>query len=464
MTPCNLLAAMSCPDLMRRIVTRAVNAVARPHLVPFLLMVVLIPRPTCAQILMSAGYYSQNFDSLGSSAAQWTNNATLPGWYASKGNGDATNFLAGSGGVTTGGMYSFGVAGVSNVIERALGSLAGSSITYAFGVRFTNDTAGTLSNITVSCLGEQWRSGSTTTPQTLAFSYQVSALPVTNTYSAGWTPFSALNFVSPNLTGASAPLDGNAATNQQVFASVLLTGVTVPAGQELFLRWLDVDDSGFDNALAIDDLSVSFSASATSGPVITSPPQSQTVNAGDTAIFSVSASGNPAPTYQWQFNNADLPDATNATLTLNNVTAAQAGNYRVVISNSVSATNSTATLTVLTPVAGFSLLTYNTHGNFVSDWTTNSAQVQAIGRQVQYLNPDIITFQEIPLTNAGWTHMPEFVAAFRPGYSLATNSGSDGFIRSVILSRWPITRSKSWLDNADLNPFGYTNSNFTRDL
>ena len=112
---------------------------------------------------------------------------------------------------------------------------------------------------------------------------------------------------------------------------------------------------------------------------------------------------------------------------------------------------------------GFSLLTYNTHGNFISDWTTNSPQVQAIGRQVQYLDPDIITFQEIPLTNAGWTHMPEFVTAFRPGYHLATNSGSDGFIRSVILSRHPITRSTSWLDAASLTNFGY-DGKFTRDL
>ena len=123
-----------------------------------------------------------------------------------------------------------------------------------------------------------------------------------------------------------------------------------------------------------------------------------------------------------------------------------------------------------TPTAAFSILTYNTHGNFVADWTTNSLQVQAIGHQVMYLNPDIITFQEIPMTNSGWAQMTNFVKAFRPGFYLATNSGNDGFIRSAILSRYPITRSQSWLDSTDLKPFGYTNTsssladNFTRDL
>ncbi|HZI31412.1 MAG TPA: hypothetical protein VFF11_03665, partial [Candidatus Binatia bacterium] len=76
--------------------------------------------------------------------------------------------------------------------------------------------------------------------------------------------------------------------------------------------------------------------------------------------------------------------------------------------------------------------------------------------------PDIITFNEIPKTNA-W-QMPNWVTAFMPGFYLATNSGTDGYIRSVIASRFPIIRSTSWLSHADLNPFGYTNANFTRDL
>jgi endonuclease/exonuclease/phosphatase family metal-dependent hydrolase len=112
-------------------------------------------------------------------------------------------------------------------------------------------------------------------------------------------------------------------------------------------------------------------------------------------------------------------------------------------------------------VESLSVLTYNAAGNGVADWTTNSAQVRAIGREVNYLQPDIITFQEIPFTNT-W-QMPDFVAAFLPGYHLATNSGTDGYIRSAILSRFPINRSKSWMARSNLTYFGY-NGPFTRDL
>src|SRR5688572_23762366 len=82
--------------------------------------------PAPAQILMSTGPYSQNFDSLGSASANWTNNVTLPGWYSSKGSGDSTNYFGDAGTSTAGGIHSYGVAGVSNVADRALGTIGAS--------------------------------------------------------------------------------------------------------------------------------------------------------------------------------------------------------------------------------------------------------------------------------------------------------------------------------------------------
>lgn len=226
--------------------------------------------------------------------------------------------------------------------------------------------------------------------------------------------------------------------------------------------------------LFVDNLRVgtSFSdvaAATNSPPLIITQPQSQTATEGDDVTFTVEAGGDSPLSYQWQFNGTNLSAATNVILLLTNVTAAHSGSYVVVITNAFGSTNSQpATLTV-NPAAqiAFTLLTYNVNGNGVADWSTNSAQVQAIGRQMQYLQPDIITFQEIPYTNT-W-QMADFVAVYLPGYALATNSGTDGSIRSVILCRFPITRSKSWLARADLKPFGYTNAdssadNFTRDL
>ena len=112
----------------------------------------------------------------------------------------------------------------------------------------------------------------------------------------------------------------------------------------------------------------------------------------------------------------------------------------------------------------FSYLTYNCNGNGLTNWGTNMQHVLAIGRQVIYLNPDIITFQEIPVTNNCTAQMWDFVTAFCPGYYLVTNSMSDGYIHSAILSRYPITSSTSWLHGSDLTPYGYTGSGFTRDL
>lgn len=108
-----------------------------------------------------------------------------------------------------------------------------------------------------------------------------------------------------------------------------------------------------------------------------------------------------------------------------------------------------------------SILTYNVNGFDPTDWSTNSPKIQAIGREMMYLQPDIITFNEIQ--NSSTWQLANFVAAFLPGYYLATNSATDGMLRSAILSRYPITRSTSWLSGSSLVAFGDTNS-FLRDL
>ena len=187
---------------------------------------------------------------------------------------------------------------------------------------------------------------------------------------------------------------------------------------------------------------------------------------GTDVTFGVSASGTPPLGYQWQLNGTNLLGATSSNLTLTGVTFAQAGFYACVVTNTAGSTISApAALSVWcgsTPA--FSYLTYNAHGNGLTNWSTTMWHVQAIGRQMQYLNPDIITFNEIPVTNNCTAQMADFVAAFRPGYYLATNSMDDGYIRSVILSRFPIIASTSRLHGSDLSPYGYTGSGFTRDL
>ena len=82
-------------------------------------------------------------------------------------------------------------------------------------------------------------------------------------------------------------------------------------------------------------------------PVIAAQPQSQTVAKSGAVLFSVTASGQPAPTYQWYFNGNIFNGATSNTLSLANVQTTDAGDYTVVVSNSLgSVTSNKATLTV----------------------------------------------------------------------------------------------------------------------
>ncbi len=85
-------------------------------------------------------------------------------------------------------------------------------------------------------------------------------------------------------------------------------------------------------------------------PTITTQPSAQTVNAGQTATFSVAASGTSPFTYQWQKNGSDIAGATSSSLSVANAQDGDAGTYTVVVSNAAgSATSDGAALTVITP-------------------------------------------------------------------------------------------------------------------
>ncbi len=85
------------------------------------------------------------------------------------------------------------------------------------------------------------------------------------------------------------------------------------------------------------------------GPSVTQDPTSQSAYVHSTVNFTVGASGTPTLSYQWQFNNVPISGATNATLTLTDVSSASAGNYLVTITNPYGNTNSAiASLSIIT--------------------------------------------------------------------------------------------------------------------
>ncbi|GEM_PF-3193743 len=147
-------------------------------------------------------------------------------------------------------------------------------------------------------------------------------------------------------------------------------GVDLPEGPdisgvntaELTLSNITVDSAGAYRVVAVNAVDTSYSNPAqltvtvdAVAPTIPVPPEPFVVIVGGAATFQVTATGAPAPTYQWRFKDEDLADndnvsgATTRTLVLTNVSAAQAGDYTVVVTNSAGQDEATTALTVHVP-------------------------------------------------------------------------------------------------------------------
>lgn len=213
-----------------------------------------------AQVLYTTGNYTQNFNGLlNSGSGTWTNNSTLTGWYAqTDATASITTIAANTGSTTTAGLYSFGSTSAS---DRALGyaptnAFFGNAPSSGYvGVRIQNNNAFALTAFDLSYTGEQWRLENGAAAGTLTVQYKVNATGITD--ATGWTTISALTFTSPKTTGTTGALDGNAAGN---FSNLTAAGisVSVAAASNIFFRWVDANDSGNDQFLAVDN--VVFSA------------------------------------------------------------------------------------------------------------------------------------------------------------------------------------------------------------
>jgi len=133
----------------------------------------------------------------------------------------------------------------------------------------------------------------------------------------------------------------------------------------------------------IDDLGL-YSITVIDPPIVGSNPSDLTVVVGQTAVLKGSANGTGV-TYQWQFNQENIPGQTSSTLTLANVTAANAGKYRLKATNAGGSVNSAeATLTVLPQLTDLSGLKTGlaTHLKFdgnLSDASGNNVGGTAVG-------------------------------------------------------------------------------------
>ncbi|MBI5386398.1 MAG: immunoglobulin domain-containing protein, partial [Verrucomicrobia bacterium] len=226
------------------------------------------------------------------------------------------------------------------------GTVIGSDTTSPYSFAWNGVAAGTYS-LTARATDN---SGATTT--SAARSITVNPAPVPPTITT--QPASQTVTAGANVTFTVSASGTTPFTYQWRKDGVNIPGAT---GATLTLTAVVVGDSGsytvvVSNAGGSDtsDAAILTVNPAPIPPTITTQPASQTVTAGADVTFAVVATGTPPLNYQWQRNTVDIPGATSAMLTLVGVTAANAGNYRVIVSNTGGAiTSAVATLTVNPP-------------------------------------------------------------------------------------------------------------------
>jgi hypothetical protein len=179
---------------------------------------------------------------------------SMPGWYGLA--EIAPKFGASAGDQSTGGIISFGPTNNPAAANRALGLLATSTTGgTAFGAKFINQTALTLSRLSLQFTGELWRQSAV--PKTLAFSYYLDATS-TNAFSTNLlVALTNLNVSFPTNPAATTPIamDGTASSNQVTLSATNYTIADWPPGTALWLVWQITDATGKGQGLAIDNLS-----------------------------------------------------------------------------------------------------------------------------------------------------------------------------------------------------------------
>jgi len=246
--------------------------------------------------------YNQDFNTL-TTAGSWSNNSTISGWYIEKNSaGVISSFALNTGSSTTAGLYSYGSTAAS---DRAIGTylsnaFAGNPGGIGYGLRITNNTGGPINTIPVAYTGEQWRKENNAAAHKLTFAYKtgtnLTTVGVTDLTTGGFTTVTALDFTSPQAAATAATaLDGNAAANKTVFSAITITFTNpVASNEEILLKWFDINDSGNDHTLTIDDIIVT--AGQSTSPALSATPASisglnYAENSGPSAATSYNISG-----------------------------------------------------------------------------------------------------------------------------------------------------------------------------
>jgi uncharacterized repeat protein (TIGR01451 family) len=331
----------------------------------------IAPGSAAAQVSLAAldTPYAENFNTLpASGSATWMDNSTILGWYHAR-TGTGTNIVADIGSNSGGNLYSYGTATAS---DRALGSVGSSAAgDFYWGVRVQNNTGARIRSLDVSYTGEQWRN-SAAAAQTVSFSYLVGSPTVTGSlaeFQTAGVAVPSLDFTSPVTGGTASALDGNAAPNRTA-KTFTITGLSVPAGGEVMLRWSDPNHAGSDHGLSIDDLSVTpHSGEPDLMTTVTASPDQ--VNVGDDITYTIKvANGGTGATSAASLTSGIPHDTTFVSSTATNgfaCTGPSVGSGGTLICNGALVPGAETTITLVVNVASSA-----TPGEVITDVATAS--------------------------------------------------------------------------------------------
>jgi hypothetical protein len=230
------------------------------------------------------------------------------------------------------------------------------SASYTTSATATSDSGSTFNVVVSNSAGEIASNAAALTVNAAPVAPSITQQPSHQTVTAGQTAT-----FSVTATGT-APLAYQWQKGTTAITGATLASYTTPATA--------TSDSGSTFSVVVSNSAGTITSNAASltvnaapvAPSITQQPSNQTVTAGQTATFSVTAAGTAPLAYQWQKGTTAITGATSASYTTPATTTSDNGTqFSVVVSNALgNATSNAATLTVNpAPAATTDVLTYH---------------------------------------------------------------------------------------------------------
>ena len=289
------------------------------------------------------------------------------------------------------------------------------SSSYTTPATTTSDNGAQFTVTVSNSAGYVTSSAATLTVNAAAVAPSITTQPVSQTVTAGQTATFSV------VASSTAPMTYLWRKNNAAIRDATSSSYTTPAAT--------TSDNGAQYSVTVGNSAGYVTSSAATltvnaaavAPSITSQPVSQTVTAGQTATFSVAASGTAPLTYQWKKNNVNISGATSSSYTTPATTTSDSGaQFTVTVSNSAgNVTSSPATLTV--NAAPSALSTSSTSLSFGS---INLGSSSSLSATLTNSGSSSITILGVSVSGAGFT--PSGVSS-----GLILNGGSTATLNVV---------------------------------